>query len=140
MTPEAFYRICDSKYEKTITLDQFRAALKTFKIQMSRGQLKRMELIFDEDMEGHITLQEFQDALEAYNQSGENHVSPSGDAVYTSFEHRCVFKLLSILKERDINKDEFYRSCDCDNNGEVDLKELESVLTGLTPEFYQKDS
>jgi len=94
----------------------------------------------DEDHEGHITLQEYQDALEAYNQSGESHVSPDGDSTYTAFEHRCVFKLLNILQDRKISKEEFYRSCDVDNDEQVDLKELENVLTGLTPEFYQKDT
>lgn len=91
-------------------------------------------------MEGNITLQEYQDALEAFNQSGENHVDPNGAATYTSFEHRCIFKLLNILKQKNIDKDEFYRSCDVDNDKEVNLKELENVLTGLTPEFYQKDT
>jgi len=56
LTPEAFFRICDTTYQQTITVDQFKTALKTHKIWLSRGQNKRMELIMDEDMEGHITL------------------------------------------------------------------------------------
>lgn len=94
----------------------------------------------DEDMEGHITLQEYQDALEAFNQSVESHVSPDSESTYTTFEHRCVFKLLKILKERNISKDEFYRMADVDHDEEVNIKELSNVLAGLTPEFYQKDT
>jgi hypothetical protein len=40
------------------------------------------------------------------------------------------------MKTRDLSAQELYRSCDVDNDGEVNLKELESVLTGLSPEFY----
>jgi hypothetical protein len=37
MTPEAFYRICDTNYKKTITVDQFKNTLDTFKLQLTRG-------------------------------------------------------------------------------------------------------
>lgn len=34
---------------------------------------------------------------------------------------------------------ELYRTCDVDNDGEVNLQELANVLESLSPEFYQKD-
>jgi len=74
-------------------------------------------MIIDEDMEGHITLKEYQDALEAFGQSGETHVSPEGyETAYVSFEHRCLFKLMDILKSRDISVEEFYRMSDVDHD------------------------
>ena len=34
---------------------------------------------------------------------------------------------------------ELFRSCDVNDDGQVSVKELESVLGGLSPEFRQKD-
>jgi len=47
--------------------------IKDSKLQLSKGQIARIILILDEDMEGNITLAEYQNALEAYGQSGEPH-------------------------------------------------------------------
>ena len=76
-------------------------------------------------MEGSITLEEYCNALEAYGQSGERHESLDPSASYVSFEHKAVFKLLNILKERNISHAEIFRSCDVNNDGDVDLRELE---------------
>ena len=51
-------------------------------------------------MEGNITLEEYYNALEAYNCSGEKHSDPNGGEYYCTFEHRAMFKLLKILKSR----------------------------------------
>ena len=32
LTPEAFFRVCDTGYKKSITVDQFKSALSTFKL------------------------------------------------------------------------------------------------------------
>lgn len=76
-------------------------------------------------MEGNITLEEYCNALQAYNQSGEKHEALGGSDGYVSFEHRSMFKLLNILKERNISYAEIFRSCDVNNDGDVDLRELE---------------
>lgn len=47
--------------------------LSNFKLQLSKGQVSRLILILDEDMESNITLQEYYNALEAYNCAIENH-------------------------------------------------------------------
>jgi hypothetical protein len=53
-----------------------------------------LTLILDEDMEGNITCDEYYNALEAYNCSGEKHFATDGSDYYVSFEHRAMFKLL----------------------------------------------
>ena len=97
-------------------------------------------LILDEDMEGNITLDEFYNALEAYGCSGEKHWPTDGTDYYVGFEHKAMFKLLTILKDRNITYQELFRSCDVNNDGDVNIKELEAVLTGFSAEFYQKDT
>jgi Ca2+-binding EF-hand superfamily protein len=97
-------------------------------------------LILDEDMEGNITLEEYYDALEAYGCAGENHTALDGSDHYLNVQHRAVFKLLAILKDRQISHRELFRSCDVNNDKDVNLRELEIVLTGLSAEFYQKDT
>ena len=103
LTPESFFRTVDTHYRKAVTVDAFKKHLGNFNLQLSRGQVSRLILILDEDMEGNITLQEFYNALEAYNCAGEKHTNPDGSDYYASFEHRAMFKLLKILKERNIS-------------------------------------
>ena len=114
--------------------------LANFNLQLSRGQISRLVLILDEDMEGNITLEEYYDALEAYACAGENHTALDGSDRYVNFQHRAVFKLLEILKDRRISHRELFRSCDANDDKDVNLRELEIVLTGLSAEFYQKDT
>ena len=89
-------------------------------------------------MEGNITLQEFYNALEAYNCSGEKHTQI--DDYYVAFEHRAMFKFLQILKERNISHQELFRSCDVNNDGNITIRELENVIQGISPEFYLKET
>lgn len=139
MTPEAFFRCCDSRYQKSISCDHFKAQVSQLNLQLSRAQISRLILIFDEDLEGNITLEEYQDALEAYNCSGEKHSAMDGSDSYLAFEHKALFKLIRILQERRMSHAELFRSCDINGDGQVNLKELEQFLNGFSPEFRQKD-
>jgi len=47
-----------------------------------------------------------------------------------------MFKLLAILKDRDIGYAQLFRACDVNDDKDVDIRELESVLTGFSAEFY----
>jgi Ca2+-binding EF-hand superfamily protein len=111
-----------------------------FKLNLSRGQVSRLILILDEDMEGTISLEEYYNALEAYGIESEKHYPLDGTDYYVPFTHRAMFKLIMILKDRGISYQELYRSCDVNNDGDVNIRELESVLTGFSAEFYQKDT
>ena len=139
LTPESFYRACDDAYQKIVPVEKFKAMCLNFNLQLSRAQLSRLVLILDEDMEGNITLEEYYNALEAYGTAGEKHGPIDGTDYYCSFEHRAMFKLLNIMAERNISYMELFRSCDVNNDQDVNISELETVLTGLSAEFYQKD-
>ena len=139
LTPEAFFRTCDPEYKRSVPVERFKSMLNNFNLQLSKGQVSRLCLILDEDMEGNITQEEFYNALEAYNQSGEKHYATDGSDYYVTYEHRAMFKLLAILKDRDIGYAQLFRACDVNDDKDVDLRELESVLTGFSAEFYQKD-
>lgn len=140
LTPEAFYRTCDDGYKKAVPVERFKQMIHNFNLLLTRGQVSRLVLILDEDMEGTITLGEYQNALEAYNCGGEKHVSPDGSEYYVPFEHKAMFKMLTILRDRNISQQELFRSCDVNNDGDINIKELETVLTGISAEFYQKDT
>jgi hypothetical protein len=60
-------------------------------------------MILDEDIEGTITREEYYNALEAYNVSGEKHKSLDGFSVYYQFEYRTLFKLIVELRMKDIS-------------------------------------
>ena len=125
---------------KSVPIDKFRQMVANFNLQLSKGQVSRLVLILDEDMEGNITLEEYYNALEAYSCTGEEHSNPDGSDYYCPFEHRSMFKLLTILKDRNISFIELFLSCDVNNDREVSIRELQTVLSGLSPEFYEKDT
>jgi len=81
-------------------------------------------------------MEEFNNALEAYGQSAEKHFSPDGSDNYVPFEHKAIFKLLTILKDRGITHMELFRTCDMSGDGTINIKELEQVLKGFSAEFY----
>ena len=84
-----------------------------------------MIIILDEDLEGNITIQEYYDALEAYNCCGEKHGPMDDEDVYIPFEHKAAFKLIRLLKEKNMSHNEFFRSCDISGDKQINLKELE---------------
>jgi hypothetical protein len=54
-------------------------------------------MILDEDLEGNIKLEEYTHALEAYGCSGERHKALDGSILHHTFEHKCLFKLITEL-------------------------------------------
>ena len=59
ITPEGFFRLCDSDYTKSVPTDKFKEVLSKMRLGLSRGQQSRLALILDEDQEGNISLEEF---------------------------------------------------------------------------------
>ena len=100
MTPEAFFRACDPKYEKKVSCSYFKVMMARYGITPSRGAQARIILILDEDMEGTISLKEYYDALEAYSCSGEEHYPLDDEDYHIPFDQRALFKLIDILQER----------------------------------------
>jgi Ca2+-binding EF-hand superfamily protein len=96
-------------------------------------------MILDEDIEGSITLEEYNNALEAYNVSAEKHRPLDGSVLYHPFEHKCLFKLISELRKKNINFLEVYNACDVNEDGRVNVSELRNFVEGLTPDFKQKE-
>lgn len=85
--------------------------------------MSRLIMVLDEDLEGHISRDEFYNALEAYNVSGEKHKSLDG-SIYHPFEHKILFKLIAELKRKDISYLEMFNSCDINDDTRVDIKEV----------------
>lgn len=97
ITPEGFFRLCDDTYTQKVPIFRFRKMLTNFKLWLSEGQIKRLCLILDEDDSGEISLEEYQNALQAYRCDEETHVITDGSDILLRFEHKSVFKLLDIL-------------------------------------------
>jgi len=57
-----------------------------------------------------------------------------------SAEHRSVFKLLNIIREKGIGPADLIKNCGLDKYKKVNLTNLENVLFSMSPEFLQKDS
>lgn len=101
--------------------------------------MARICLILDEDMEGNITLAEYQNALEAYGCSGETHFDPNGGENYIVFQIRAMFKLLSVMEDRKMTEKELFSAIDTDRSETIKLSELVSMLNSLSSLFSEKD-
>ena len=96
-------------------------------------------LILDEDMEGTITLHEYFNALEAYGVAGEPHFDPDGGDNYVPFDNRALFKLVSIMKQRNLGTQDVFNACDTSGDGAISLHEFEQFLSSMSSEFSQKE-
>jgi Ca2+-binding EF-hand superfamily protein len=139
LTPEGFFRLCDLEYKKTITVEAFKRQAVKMKLGLTKGQLARIALILDENMEQNITLQEFYYALEAFGQSSEEHFAVDGSEVYIGFQQRAMFKLMDILGEKGISYIELFRMCDVSRDQVISVKELQDVLMNLSAELLIKE-
>ena len=52
-----------------------------------------------------------------------------------SAEHRSVFKLLNILREKGVGPTDLMNSCGYDRYKKVNLTNLENVLFNMSPEM-----
>jgi len=59
ITPEAFFRICDVSYARSVSADQFKEQMETLNIRLTNTQQQRLMLILDENFTGRITLEEY---------------------------------------------------------------------------------
>lgn len=89
-------------------------------------------------MEGNITREEYYNALEAYNVSGEKHKSMDG-SLYHPFEHKALFKLIAELRQKDISFIEMFNACDVNEDTRVDILEISKFVESLSPDFKQKE-
>jgi Ca2+-binding EF-hand superfamily protein len=101
--------------------------------------MSRLIMILDEDIEGNITLDEYYNALDAYQVAGEIHKPTDGSIIYHSFDHRCLFKLISELNCKNISFLEMFNFCDVNDDTKVHLSELRNFVESLSTDFKQKE-
>ena len=89
-------------------------------------------------MEGSITRDEYYNALEAYSVSGEKHKSFDG-TIYHPFEYRCLFKLISVLRQKNISFLEMFNACDINDDSRVNILEITRFAEGISPDLKQKE-
>ena len=122
-----------------VTIQVFKAKLKAYSnFGMSEKNLGRLLAILDEDMEGTISLHEYYNALEAYDCRGEDVTPFDDDPMYANFQHMALFKLIKVLRDRSIAKDELFRMIDSSGDGTIDILELKQVLKSFG-DFHEKE-
>lgn len=92
-------------------------------------------------MEGDITYQEYQHALEAYEMSGENHfvgMGPAGKG-YAKLESIVMERLVDLMKTRKITASELFNSIDEDHSDQISLQELRKTIRSLKQSLMEKD-
>lgn len=138
LTPEAFYRFCDPDYSQQVEVAVFKNQLTKMGLQLSKGQLSRLIMILDEELEGVIHRQDYYDALEAYNVAGEKHKNTDGTPYYP-FENRALFKLIIELQNKDISHIEMFNACDVNDDMRIQISELRRFVDSLSSHFSQKE-
>ncbi len=52
-----------------------------------------------------------------------------------SFQNKCLFKLITELRKKDISFLDVYNVCDINDDGKVNLDEIRNFLEGLSSDF-----
>jgi len=87
--------------------------------------------IIDEDKNGTISISEYYSTLEAYNARGEKNGPFDDDPTNLKFELQALFRMITILRERNISADELFRMADTSGDGKIELEELKICLKGI---------
>ena len=95
---------------------------------MSEKSKHKIMQIFDEDMVGWITLDEYMFALEAYNCRGGDHNPCEFDPDFVPYKLRSVYKLVRGYRDRNIDHDELFRMIDLNGNQQIEINELEECI------------
>ena len=111
------------------------------KLKLRPTQIKRLLLVFDEKVTGHITLTEFQHTLEAYELSGELHtISKNGAKTpYVTYETVALERFITLLRNHQTTTSELFNSCDTDDSGTISLGELRDTILQLNPDMLIKE-
>lgn len=97
-------------------------------------------LILDECFTGSISLEEYQDALEAYELSGERHfLGNQGTKRFHPIQSKVLEAFIDLMSEQDITPDELFSIIDEDDSGFIDINELRSYLMKIMPTLMLKD-
>lgn len=130
LTPESFFRLCDGQYKKEVKATHFRSKLKKMGLRLTDTQVRRITLIFDEDMSGAISFAEYQNALEAFKLDCEPHIDCEGSSgVYRSFKVRTMEYLVKVLYKNDWTPQTLFDQCNKDGSVSIDLDELKAVIS-----------
>jgi Ca2+-binding EF-hand superfamily protein len=97
-------------------------------------------LVLDEDFEGHITLDEFQDALEAYNLQGEKHLQQTnGNRRLHNMQSRVLETLTNIMSSKGISVEQLFAFVDRDESGFISPAELKATIQSINPTLLIKE-
>lgn len=140
MTPEAFFRQIDVDNKLEIGVTEFKRQIKKMKLSLTKKTVNRLIAIFDEDINGTISIEEYYNTLYAYNCLGEmaqgkNNESNNNGMSYTT---NCVYKLVQVLKERNIPNDKLFQLIDKDGSGTIDPFEMKLALKSFG-QFNEKE-
>lgn len=130
MTPEAFFRICDGNYQQAFSTSHFLRQIDAFKLPVSETQKKRLALIMDEDLNDCITLDEYQNTLEAFNLQKEPHISTGRHKgrTYVPYKVRVLRDFHAFLVHNRVEPQNLYKRANTNNDSAVDINELLEVL------------
>ena len=95
---------------------------------MAKRTINRLIAIFDEDINGHVSIEEYYNALYAYNCLGGVTKAFETDNNALSYTDSCVYKLVEHLREKNITNLELFNQIDDDGGGTIDTIEMKIAL------------
>ena len=109
---------------------------------MRKTDVKRLKVIFDENMTGKITYTEYQQAIEAFELAGERHfVGPKpGGKGYVKYETLVLERMCDVLQSANVESDELFASCDIDNSGSISSEELKQAILNIKKTMQLKEA
>jgi hypothetical protein len=109
-------------------------------LKLTKSQVKRLALIFDEDFSGLINFGEYQNCLEAYQLGTEEPINPRDPSrPYKNFETRTMAHFVAILEKNNLDAEGLWAMVDKDNNNIMSLTELKKTIQDeIDPNIQEK--
>jgi len=124
-----------------VSVDTFKEQMAVLGIRLTHTQMQRLFLLLDENFTGSVSLEEYQEALEAYELAGERHFLTSGKGKpYHSLQNKALEALSDMMRQKNMTSDELFDMIDVNESGTIDLAEFKQVLQKVNPGMLIKEA
>lgn len=100
ITPESIYRIADVFYTNCIESDYFRTILSKMALNLTPKEISCIIFIFDENCQGYISKEDYDNSLHAYEIGIEER--------YLPYTQECLLRFCGLLYGERIDLNKFY--------------------------------
>ncbi|CAG9317944.1 unnamed protein product [Blepharisma stoltei] len=134
LTFEQCFRAIDKDDKKVISCDDFISFLENLRLCLTKAEISRLVLIFDEECKGKLEIQDFYDILAAYKVETENHRVMSKPV-----EVDALANFMKFIENRKLSPEEIFEIIDTNKKNLILNEDLKSFLINIESNLKQRE-